>query len=80
VNPVAAAYKWAYEYLQSRMESLGRDGWAHDCDSEIEARIVDAQDPLRKAVEQFLASYKDGNVHDMLDYYEEIFRNALEGK
>lgn len=40
-EPVAevAAYKWAYEYLQSRMESIGRDGWAHDCDGEIEDRI-----------------------------------------
>jgi len=36
----AAAYKWAYEYLQSRMESIGRVGWAHDCDDEIEARIA----------------------------------------
>jgi hypothetical protein len=35
----AAAYKWAYEYLQSRMESIDRHGWAHDCDGEIEARI-----------------------------------------
>jgi len=35
----AAAYKWAYEYLQSRMESIGRHSWAHDCDSEIEFRI-----------------------------------------
>lgn len=36
------AYKWGYEYLQSRMESLHRYGWAHDCDSEIEARIAAA--------------------------------------
>jgi len=35
----AAAYRWAYEYLQSRMVSIGRQGWASDCDSEIEARI-----------------------------------------
>lgn len=33
------AYKWGYGYLQDRMNSLGRVGWAHDCDSEIEARI-----------------------------------------
>lgn len=33
------AYKWAYEYLQSRMKSIDRHGWAHDCDSEIQARI-----------------------------------------
>lgn len=37
----AAAYKWAYEYLQSRMESIGRHGWARDCDPEIEHRIAD---------------------------------------
>jgi hypothetical protein len=36
------AWKWGYEYLQSRMESLGRHGWAHDCDGEIEARILAA--------------------------------------
>ena len=35
----AAAWKWGYEYLQERMKTIGRDGWAHDCDSEIEARI-----------------------------------------
>lgn len=34
-----AAYKWAYEYLQNRMVSIGREGWANDCNSEIEARI-----------------------------------------
>ena len=37
------AYKWAYEYLQNRMETLGRDGWAHDCDGEIESRIAAAR-------------------------------------
>ena len=42
VNPEAAAYRWAYEYLQSRMESIGRHGWAHDCDGEIEDRIATA--------------------------------------
>jgi hypothetical protein len=36
------AYKWAYEYLQSRMESIDRPGWAHDCDGEIQARIAEA--------------------------------------
>ncbi len=35
----AAAWKWGYEYLQSRMESIGREGWAHDCDGEIQFRI-----------------------------------------
>jgi hypothetical protein len=35
----AAAYKWGYEYLQDRMRSIGRLGWAEDCDSEIEARV-----------------------------------------
>lgn len=35
----AAAYKWGYGYLQDRMRSLGRDGWAEDCDGEIAARI-----------------------------------------
>ena len=34
----AAAWKWGYEYLQERLKALGRDGWAHDCDGEIEAR------------------------------------------
>lgn len=34
-----AAWKWGYEYLQSRMESLERHGWAHDCDGEIQARV-----------------------------------------
>lgn len=38
-----AAYKWGYGYLQSRMESLDRHGWAHDCDGEIEARISDGK-------------------------------------
>ena len=35
-----AAYKWGYGYLQDRMRSLGRAGWAQDCDGEIEARIA----------------------------------------
>lgn len=35
----AGAYKWAYEYLQDRMRSIGRDGWAEDCDGEIQYRI-----------------------------------------
>lgn len=35
----ASAYRWAYEYLQDRLRSLGREGWAQDCDAEIEARI-----------------------------------------
>lgn len=34
----AQAYRFGYEYLQSRMESLGRDGWAHDMDEEIKHR------------------------------------------
>jgi hypothetical protein len=37
----AAAYQWAYEYLRSRMFSIGRDGWANDCESEIESRIAE---------------------------------------
>lgn len=32
------AYRWAYGYLQDRMRSIGRFGWAMDCDSEIEFR------------------------------------------
>ncbi len=35
-----AAWKWGYEYLQQRMASLGREGWAHDCDEEIVYRIA----------------------------------------
>jgi hypothetical protein len=35
----AAAYKWGYEYLQDRMRSIDRPGWAEDCDSEIESRV-----------------------------------------
>jgi hypothetical protein len=34
-----AAYQWAYEYLQGRMHSIDRHGWAEDCDGEIEHRI-----------------------------------------
>ena len=40
-EPVAP-WKWGYEYLQERMESIGRHGWAHDCDGEIEDRIKNA--------------------------------------
>jgi len=40
VRADAAAHRWAYSYLQSRMESIDRHGWAHDCDGEIEARIA----------------------------------------
>lgn len=32
------AWKWGYSYLQDRMKSIGREGWAHDCDDEIRAR------------------------------------------
>lgn len=38
----AAAYKWAYQYLQDRLRSVGRHGWAHDCDGEIVDRITAA--------------------------------------
>jgi hypothetical protein len=41
------AYKWAYEYMQSRMESIGRHGWAHDCDGEIEHRSTFGEPPQR---------------------------------
>lgn len=34
-----AAWRWGYEYLQNRMHSIERHGWAEDCDSEIDARI-----------------------------------------
>jgi hypothetical protein len=34
-----AAWKWGYEFLQTRMQSLGREGWAQDCDEEIQHRI-----------------------------------------
>lgn len=34
---VSEAYKRGYEYLQHRMESIGRAGWAHDYDGEIAA-------------------------------------------
>ena len=36
----AEAYKWAYEYLQSRMHSIDRHGRAEDCDGEIARRIA----------------------------------------
>ena len=36
----ATAYKWGYEYLQDRMRSIDRPGWAEDCDGEIQARIA----------------------------------------
>jgi hypothetical protein len=36
----AKAYQWGYGYLQDRMNSIGRHGWAHDCDDEITHRIV----------------------------------------
>lgn len=39
LQATAAAYKWAYGYLQDRMRSIGRYGWAADCDGEIEDRI-----------------------------------------
>jgi hypothetical protein len=38
----AEAYKWAYQRLQARMHSIGRHGWAHDCDEEIIHRITAA--------------------------------------
>ena len=38
----AAAYKWAYQYLQDRLRSVGRHGWARDCDGEIVDRITAA--------------------------------------
>lgn len=40
--PEALAWKWAYEYLQDRMISIDRHGWAHDCDDEIQFRIKNA--------------------------------------
>lgn len=45
----AQAYKWAYEYLQERMRSIGRDGWAEDCDGEIAHRIAGPNAEVRGA-------------------------------
>lgn len=39
----AGAFEWAYRYLQDRMRSIDRPGWAEDCDGEIEWRIAAAQ-------------------------------------
>ena len=39
LQATAAAYKWAYGYLQDRMRSIGCESWAADCDGEIEDRI-----------------------------------------
>lgn len=36
----AAAYRWAYGHLQDRMRSIGRHGWAEDCDGEIVHRTA----------------------------------------
>lgn len=41
------------------------------------AHEVPPHDPLRQAAEQFLASCKDGNVRELVDYYEAIFSEAL---
>lgn len=38
----ANAFQWGYEHLQDRMRSLGREGWAQDCDGEIEHRVAGA--------------------------------------
>lgn len=35
----ADAFAWGYGYLQDRMRSIDRPGWAEDCDSEIDHRI-----------------------------------------
>lgn len=35
---------------------------------------------LRAAAEQFIAAYKDGNAVDLLDYFEDIFSEALATK
>lgn len=40
-----AAWRWGYRYLQDRMRSLDRHGWAEDCDGEIEARIKSVSRP-----------------------------------
>lgn len=40
------AYKKAYEYLQGRMESLDRHGWAHDADGDIEYAITRAAEQV----------------------------------
>ncbi len=45
-NAKVEANKWGYEYLQDRMKSIDRPGWAHDCDGEIQARIKTAADEL----------------------------------
>lgn len=47
----AETYKWAYEYLQERMRSLGRESWAQDCDGEIQARIEMAKATYFKSSE-----------------------------
>lgn len=40
LDSAARAYQWGYGYLQDRMESIGRQGWAFDCDGEITQRIL----------------------------------------
>jgi hypothetical protein len=42
------AYKWGYEYLQHRMHSIDRHGWATDCDDEIAARTDAARAALKE--------------------------------
>lgn len=45
----AKAYQWAYEYLQDRMHSIDRHGWAEDCDEEITSRIARLQQDAARA-------------------------------
>jgi hypothetical protein len=49
------AYKWAYTYLQDRMRSIGRFGWAQDCDGEIEFR---SSKPVANIASSSSASFK----------------------
>jgi hypothetical protein len=56
------AYKLAYEYLQDRMRSIGREGWSADCDGEIEDRINSATESRPQG---------DATIAD----YEEVLRD-----
>jgi hypothetical protein len=55
-----------------RMLIAETDAWAF----QVKGGVY-PHDPLRSAAEQFLASCKDGNVPELLDYYADIFKEAL---
>ena len=48
--------------------------------NEIVGSTQTQHEALKNAAEQYIAAYADGKAGELLDYFEDIFKDALENK